>query len=164
MGFWDKFEKMLETVAENAEKFEKKANDFLEKNFPDEEPKKAAQRTYTAQELLTMTKEKAMEIAGSRLLERLKELHSATSRMRRSVGEGSYNGLDIATAEITRITEEDERDPRLVEVQYKLTLKGVVEGESDYGTYTTRGKYDVEMRIDEQGTYFLKRVSVRDYW
>ena len=169
MGFWDKFEKMMDAFVEGAEKiekkaeaFEKRANDFLDKNFPDEEPRKAAQQTYTAQQLLSMAKENAKRMAESRLLAGLKELNSTTTRMRRCEGEGSYSGLDIATAKIEPVT--SELDPRLAETQYVVSLKGIVFGENDYGDLSAEGKYDIEIIIDEYTECAVKRVDVRRRW
>lgn len=161
MGFWDKLEKAATKFAESAENFEKKANEFLDKNFPEGEPEKPV---YSSQALLDLVKTKIRKIAGDRLLKEMQSLDSTTTKLylsKMTEADGVYDGIEIATATIEQTANEH---PDLSEVQYRINLKGMVTGADDYGGMTVDGKYDVELIIDEYARYIIRLVKVRNRW
>lgn len=161
MGFWDKLEKIAEKLTENANTLEKKANDFLEKSFSEEESQKT---TYTPQKLLSFSKLNAKKIAGDRLLSGLRAMNPNTTKLYSSLlgeSDGVYDGLDIATATIERAAS---NHPKLSPVQYCVIIKGVVNGEDDYGTTSVHGKYDIKLIIDENAEYVIESVKVKSRW
>ena len=160
MGFWDKLEKWANNVEESATKFEKKANDFLDKHFPEEEKERP---TYTASMLLSLLKKKARRITEAQLLAGLQSLENTTSTLvPSSLGEDDdiYDGLHIATATIEQSIN---RHPKLSDVQYTVKLKGLVEGTDDYHAKSVYGKYEIEFTIDEYSDYVFS-VKVMSRW
>ena len=138
MSFWDKLEKL-------AAKFE------------ETEPEKKA---YNSQQLLMLAKSKAMKIAGDRLVTGLKLIDRRTTRLRistYSISGEVYDGLDIATATIEKASSSY---TKLSDVQYRINLKGLVDGEDDYGSISALGKYEIRLLMDEFAEYVVESVKV----
>lgn len=161
MSFWDKLEKWATKLEESASNFEKKANEFLEKNFSEEE---SEQPTYTSQSLLSLVKSRIRKIAGDRLLAGLSAIDSRATKLyisRLSESDGVYDGLDIATATIEKTSS---KHPKLSNDQYIVNLKGLVNGEDDYGVTAVFGKYEIVLVIDEHADYVIDTVDVTRRW
>ena len=141
MSFWNKLEKF--------------AADLFEEPTPAPSKKK-----YNAQELLSLAKDKAMRISGDRLVSGLNLLDRRTTRLRiskYSISGEVYDGLDIATATIERASSSY---TKLSEVQYRINLKGSVEGEDDYGVLVALGRYEIRLLVDEFAEYVIESVKV----
>lgn len=146
---------------ESASEFEKKADAFLEKHFPEEETEKI---TYSSEKLLSLVKTQIRKMSGVQLLEGLKALNSNTTKLclsKLGEDEGVYDGINIATATIERITD---GHPKLSNVQYRIVLKGMINGEDAYGETSAFGKYNIELTIDECAEYVIDTVSVMHRW
>ena len=131
-------------------KIEEKANNFLKKNFPEE------REEYTSYGLLNKTKNNFNGIFANKMLVRAKELHSNTTHFYRSLNE------DITFSDIQEL--EEPKYNNLAQPQYKITIKGITEGQDDYNCSTVTIKFDVCVIIDKYSDYIIDSICVRERW